>query len=73
MAEPDQDASKENGDTEKKPVQASEDHLKIMAEYIFKREGRRATLNEASDALNNLTRLMKWLYEHRNDLKKKQP
>lgn len=69
MAESNQDASESQKRKEKNPFQASDEHLKIMSEFIFKREGRPATLNEAQDALNNLTRLMKWLYEHRNDLK----
>jgi hypothetical protein len=71
MAESEQDANKSDAEKAKKSRKASDKHLQIMAEYIFKREGRRATLSEANDALNNLTRLMKWLYEHRNDLKKK--
>lgn len=69
MAESNVDASGDSKSEKKKPRKVSDDHLKIMSEYIFKREGRAATLNEAQDALNNLTRLMKWLYEHRNDLK----
>lgn len=73
MAEAKRDSSGQDGDAKKKPFKASDEHLQIMAEYIFKREGRCATLNEAQDALNNITRLMKWLYEHRNDLKKKKP
>jgi hypothetical protein len=70
MAESIEDVSEDPKGEKKKAFKASDDHLKIMSEYIFKREGRPATLNEAQDALNNLTRLMKWLYEHRNDLKK---
>jgi hypothetical protein len=73
MDEAKREPSEKEGSAKKKPLKASEKHLEIMAEYIFKREGRSATLGEAQDALNNLTRLMKWLYEHRNDLRKREP
>lgn len=71
MAESGQDAQKSGDEKAKAPKPFPDDHVTFMAEYIFKRAGRRATLTEAEQALNNLSRVMEWLYKHRNDLNKK--
>lgn len=64
------DAAKSDDGATPRPKGFSEEHLKIMGDYLSKHQARKATPGESQEALTNLTRLFEWLYKHRKDLKR---
>lgn len=64
------DAAKPDDGAPRKPKGFSEEHLKIMGDYLSKHQGHKATSGESEEALTNLTRLFEWLYKHRKDLRR---
>lgn len=46
----------------------SPEDIQHMADFLSKGHGRPVSKEEATEALNNLTRFCKWLYDHQDDL-----